>query len=166
MSDIRIEVFSGDYSNDDVYANVLAYLSEKAYWGGFGFSPNLSICITEQFQLCEYYSNADNPQKLWHFCITFARSREHNALLQMAVWIASTFASNYQIIYALDLERNGKTDIPHLHFCVNAFSYHPDYVPLFKELMKQHMEWIQQNLFAQYSPYSVTLQFQGKKKGA
>lgn len=164
MSDIRIEVLSGDYSNNDVYVNVLNYLSRKAYLGGYGFSPNFSICITEQFQLCEYFSNANSQQKLWHFCVTFAQSWNHTALLEMAVWIASTFSNEYQIMYALDLERGGKPDIPHLHFCVNAFSYHPNSTPLSKEEMQWRMEWIQQELSTKCSPCSVTLQFQGKRQ--
>ena len=164
MSYIRIEAFPGEYSNDDAYVNVLKYLSKKAYLGGFGYSPNLPVSIAEQFQLSELCSKADSQQKVWHFCICFSQSWDHTALLKMAVWIASTFSEKYQVMYALDLERNGKPAIPHLHFCVNAFSYHPDLPPLSKELMKQHLEMIQQELSAQYYPYFVTLQFQGKRK--
>ena len=45
MSDIRIEVFDGDYSNDDVYERVLGYIAQKECVSGYGFtcSPNLSI---------------------------------------------------------------------------------------------------------------------------
>ena len=56
MSDIRIEVFDGDYSNDDVYERVLGYIAQKECVSGYGFtcSPNLSII--EQFKLSEFYS--------------------------------------------------------------------------------------------------------------
>lgn len=162
MSDIRIEVYPGDYGNTDVYQKVLGYISDKAYFGGFGFSPNLSLSIIEQFQLSEQYSKMDSPQKLWHFCITFSKAWDHTTLLKMAIWISSIFAPQYQVLYALDLERNHKPSTPHLHFCANAFSYHPDSPPLLKELMKNYIEMIQKTLTNQYSPLSVTLQFQGK----
>lgn len=164
MSDIRIEVYPGDYGNAEVYQKVLGYISDKAYFGGFGFSPNLSLSIIEQFQLSEQYSKIDSQQKLWHFCITFSKAWNHTTLLKMAVWISSIFATEYQVMYALDLKRNEKPTVPHLHFCVNAFSYHPNSVPLSKELLKQHMEMVQQELSTQYYPYSVTLQFQRKSK--
>lgn len=43
MSDIRIEVFDGDYSNDDVYERVLGYIAQKECICGYGFTCN-RIC--------------------------------------------------------------------------------------------------------------------------
>ena len=112
MSDIRIEVFNGDYSNDDVYERVLGYIAQKEYVSGYGFtcSPNLSII--EQFKLSELCSLHKNPQKIWHFCITFACQQDLNWLLPMAVWIAEFFSPGYQILYGLDMERGGHSYSP------------------------------------------------------
>ena len=179
MSDIRIEVFNGDYSNDDVYERVLGYIAQKEFVSGYGFTCNQDLSIIEQFKLSECYSSQKNPPKIWHFCITFARHQDFNWLLPMAVWIAKYFSPGYQVLYGLDMERGGhsysptgtyhypskssKDNAPHLHFGVNAFSYHPEASVLTAEIMQDCMKHIQGKLSAMYPNMTVTLQFQGKK---
>ena len=132
MSDIRIEVFNGSYDNDDVYKNLLGYISNKLYCNGYGFNYDPSLSIIDQFRLSEEYSEYQNDQKMWHFIITFSSNLNHKYLLNMAVEVSSKFAANYQIMFGLDAEIiNGKYR-PHLHFSVNAFSYHPKTQPLTK----------------------------------
>ena len=179
MSDIRIEVFDGDYSNDDVYERVLGYIAQKECVSGYGFTCNPDLSIIEQFKLSELCSLHKNPQKIWHFCITFACQQDFNWLLPMAVWVAKYFSPGYQVLYGLDMERGGhsysptgkyhypskssKGNAPHLHFGVNAFSYHPAASVLTPEIMKDCLKHIQDKLSAMYPNMTVTLQFQGKK---
>ena len=180
MSDIRIEVFNGDYSNDDVYEKVLGYIAQKECVSGYGFTCNPDISIIEQFKLSEFYSLHENPQKIWHFCITFSDHHDSNWLLPMAVWIAKYFSPGYQVLFGLDTERgchsysptgkyhypfeNAKGNTPHLHFAVNAFSYHPEASVLTTEIMHNCLTHIQGTLSNMYPNMTVTLQFQGKKE--
>ena len=161
MSDIRIEVFKGDYENENAYENVLDYIGEKTYLGGYGFTPNESCSIIQQFQLSEDYSTyrGPDPRKIWHFGITFLRPQNHTELLCLAEQISLVFFADYQVLYGLDTEKHG----PHLHFGVNAFSYHPDTPILTKEKMRDYLITIQSIIFSQYPGQTVTLQFQRKK---
>lgn len=158
MSDIRIEALSGDYSNDDVYERLLGYISQKSYIGGFGFTCSPDISIIEQFRLSEIYSSNSGPRKMWHFIITFSTSWDHQSLLQLAADIARGFSPEYQILYGLDTEKGN----PHLHFGVNAFSYHPDHPALSEEIMHVYLEQLQTFLQNHYPAMTVTLQFLGK----
>ena len=102
MSDIRIEVFNGSYDNDDVYKNLLGYISNKLYCNGYGFNYDPSLSIIDQFRLSEEYSEYQNDQKMWHFIITFSSNLNHKYLLNMAVEVSSKFAADYQIMFGLD----------------------------------------------------------------
>lgn len=164
MSDIRIEVFNGSYDNDDVYKNLLGYISNKLYCNGYGFNYDTSLSIIDQFRLIEEYSEYQNDQKMWHFIITFSSNLDHKYLLNMAVEVSSKFATDYQIMFGLDAEISNGKYRPHLHFSVNAFSYHPKTQPLTKERMKEYIEDIQKFLSSRYAG-EVTLQFMGKKGG-
>lgn len=159
MSDIRIEVFSGSYDNDDVYNRVLGYIGQKTYLGGYGFSCNSDSTIIEQFQLSEYYSRFQSNQKIWHFIITFSGSWRHQQLLSIGQIVSNLFKDNYQVLFGLDTDKK----IPHLHFGVNVFSYNPLTPVLDQEKMKEYMLTIQDYLKKAYH-MSVTLQFQGKGK--
>lgn len=159
MSTIRIEVLSGDYENDDVYENVLNYITNKNYIGGYGFTYDESCSITEQFHLSEVYSHQSQAQKMWHFVITFTDYRKSNELLWLAEHVASQFSTEYQILYGLDTVGHS----PHLHFGVNAFSYIPGSPVLSREWMHCCMVYIHKLLTNLYPLQSVTLQFQGKK---
>jgi len=160
MSDIRIEAFSGDYSNDNAYENVLGYISQKTYIGGFGFTCNPDISIIRQFQLSEENSlyASSNPRKMWHLIITFSTSWNHLPLLQLAIAVANGFASDYQIMFGLDTDQGR----PHLHFGVNAFSYHPDHSVLSETKMHNYLIQLQEYLKKCYPNMTVTLQFLGK----
>lgn len=166
MSDIRIEVFNGSYDNDDVYNNLLGYVSNKSYCNGYGFNYNSSLPIIEQFRLSEEYSEYYNNQKMWHFAITFSSNLSHTYLLDMAMKVSLKFAPDYQIMFGLDTKRgNSKRYSPHLHFAVNAFSYHPQTQPITKDRMRGYMEDIQKFLSDRYVG-EVTLQFMRKKGGS
>lgn len=158
MSDIRIEVFSGSYSNDDAYNRVLGYIGQKTYLGGYGFSCNSHSTIIKQFQLSEQYSHYKNPQKIWHFIITFSEPWKHYDLLCMGVHVSAVFKDHYQILFGLDTIGQN----PHLHFGVNAFSYRPDDPILNHSRMSQYMLGIQEYLKRNYPYHTVTLQFQRK----
>lgn len=164
MSDTIIKVMPGDYSNDDAYKLTLGYISDKAYIGGYGFSPNLPLSIIEQFQLSEHYSNSANTQKMWHFAIMPYKEYNHTTLLQLAVKISFLFAPQYQILCALDLLRKGKPCIPHLHFGVNAFSYHPDTPALSPELMHNYINEIQNIVTGQLGFHPIKVIFQGTEE--
>lgn len=159
MSDIRIEVFNGLYDNYDAYERLLGYISNKTDCSGYGFNCSLKTSIIEQFRLSETCSHHTNAQKIWHFTITFAERWKHTDLLQIAVKVSSLFASEYQVLFGLDTEKGR----PHLHFGVNAFSYHPDAPVLSKDKMYPCLVYIQQLLEKLYPNKTVTLQFQGKR---
>lgn len=158
MSDIRIEALPGTYDNDDVYQNVLGYISQKTYIGGCGFVCDPKISIIEQFQLSETCSSHPSPRKMWHFIITFAIAWNHSALLQLAGTVAAAFSQEYQILFGLDIAEGN----PHLHFGVNAFSYHPDHPVLSEDGMYTYLTQLQEYLRNHYPNWTVTLQFLGK----
>lgn len=152
MSDIQIIVMEGNYENDDVYNRLLGYISQKAFLGGYGFCCIPEFTIIEQFKMSETYSNFTSLRKMWHFIITFQTKWKDISLLNIAVWTAQLFAPEYQILFALDLEGT-----PHLHFGVNAFSYHPNSPTLSKEIMDGYLKSIQEWLSVQYPSMTVAL---------
>lgn len=164
MSDIRIEVFNGSYDNDDAYNRLLGYVSNKSYCNGYGFNYDSSLPIIEQFRLSEEYSEYYHNQKMWHFIITFSANLSHTYLLNMAMGVSLKFAPEYQILFGLDTKISDGRYHPHLHFAVNAFSYHPQTQTLTKDRMRGYMEDIQKFLSDRYMG-KVTLQFMGKKGG-
>ena len=161
MSDIRIETPDGSYDNEDAYNRVIGYISNKTYFGGYGFyySQNPDNSIIQQFKLSETYSNHKNSQKIWHFYITFSKRQSLTDLLKLADQIALIVARQYQIVYGLDTDEGR----PHLHFGVNAFSYHPDIPVLTPESMQDYLTNLQKELQHWHSFKNITLQFQGKK---
>lgn len=108
--------------------------------------------IVEQFKISEINSNFTSSRKMWHFIITFQTVWKDISLLEIAVQTAQLFASEYQILFALDLKGT-----PHLHFGVNAFSYHPDSPILSKEILDGYLKNIQEQLYRQYPNMTVTL---------
>ena len=158
MSDIRIEALPGAYVNEDAYDRVLYYIANKSYIGGFGFSCNAELSIINQFRLSEEYSAAYIPdsRKIWHFILTFGTYHKPASLLPLAVNIARAFAPEYQILFGVD------TGNPHLHFGVNAYSYHPDHPVLSEEKMQDYLILLQSYLQNHNPDSTVTLQFLGK----
>ncbi len=163
MSDIRIEALSKDhskdYSNDDAYERVLGYISQKKYIGGFGFTCSPELSIIRQFQLSQECSLYSAERKMWHFIITFASAWPHLSLLQLASVVAKAFSPEYQILFGVDTEGGSN---PHLHFGVNAFSYHPEHPVLSEELMHDYLKQLQIFLQNHYPTMTITLQFLGK----
>lgn len=159
MSDIRLEVLPGTYSNDDAYDKVLSYIFMKDSISGYGIILNDSLTIVEQYQASEFYSIHSHQQKIWHFIITFSDHPKMPQLFHIANTTALTFVSQYQVLYGIDSTGHST----HLHFGVNAFSYHPEVPALTTDTMKQYMESIRMHLLKEFPHKSVTLQFQGKK---
>lgn len=155
MSDIRIEAFKGKYENDDVYEKLLDYIAKMTYIGGYGFSCIPDYPISEQFRMSETCSSDSSARKMWHFIITFSASWNHQLLISLANTISMGFAPEYQILYGIDTEKGNA----HLHFGINAFSYHPDHPVLSKETMHGYLTQLQTYLKRYYSPMTVTLQF-------
>lgn len=161
MSDIRIAVMEGDYDNEDAYNRLLGYIGQKSYLGGYGFCFAPGFPIIEQFRLSEACSSQASPRKIWHFIITFQKAWSHSCLLEIAVQAAVLFSQDYQVLFGLDTGGNGN---PHLHFGVNAFSYHPDTAPLFEDRMAGYLACIQKMLSRQSPNMTVTLYFQRRDK--
>ena len=139
MKNSIIKLPAGLYSNEDVYERVLYYVSHKDYIGGYAiFPPFNTDYIVKQFQISEDTSFYSSERKIWHFIISVSNIRSHQNLLLLAERIAFLFSYNYQVLYALDLE-TGKY---HLHFAVNAYSYHPKTEPLSDFLFLQYVEKI------------------------
>ena len=62
-------------------------------------------------------------QNIWHFCISSRFSQAINiSLWDLQIKIAQIFKDHFQIMYAYD---GKKTNHPHIHFAVNAYSYYP-----------------------------------------
>lgn len=158
MSDIRIEVPGGAYENDDVYENLLGYISNKSYLGGYGFTCASEYTVSEQFRMSETCSSYSGSRKMWHFFITFSARWSIQSLLQLANIISMGFSFQYQILFCVDTEPGN----PHLHFGVNAFSYHPDSPVLSEKLMQNYLSQLQQFFQHNYPYLTVTLQFMGK----
>lgn len=153
MSQIIIKVIPGNYENENVYENVLLYIANKTYIGGYGFSCNNSLSIASQFRLSETNSEKISSQKIWHFVITFSECWKHIELIQLATYVASIFAPQYQVFYGVDLIGHS----PHLHFAVNAFSYHPESPVLSKDLLYNSMTHIHRTVCKLYPFKSVAL---------
>lgn len=160
MSDIRIKNIPGNYENGDVYNCLLGYISKKAYIGGFGFACTPELSIIEQFRLSEICSKHPGSRKMWHFIITFQEEWGTNSLLTMAIRVSSLFAERYQILWGLDYDKK----IPHLHFGMNAFSYHLNIPPLSEIEMHECLAHIQQMLQKENPNKTVTLKFTTKEK--
>lgn len=158
MSDIQITVMEGEYDNVDAYNRVLGYIGQKTYLGGYGFRCIPELSIIEQFKMSETFSNYSSLRKIWHFAITFQDVWPVTTLLQIAVQTAELFSPDYQVLYALDTERT-----PHLHFGINAFSYHPDSPVLSKEIMDNYLNHLHNLLSGQYPNMTVTLLYKGKE---
>lgn len=161
MSNIRIEVFSGDYTNYDVYQNLINYIGQKYRVGCYGFWGQTVLDCAKQFENCRLLSNQSPEQDIWHFEISFENITDTEKLFRIACQIADFFKDHYQIIFAVD-NKGAKF---HLHFGVNAYSYYPDYPALTKTRMLEQMNVIQNQLNLQYPNKSITLQFQNKQKG-
>lgn len=160
MSEIRIEVFSGTYSNFDAYEKVINYIHQKEIVGAYGAFGYTSQDYVEQFRMSEQLSHQESLQYIWHFVVSFQRLSNKDTFFGLACQIASLFKNHYQIIFALDT----KGSKFHLHFGVNAYSYFPDYPVLSSECMMDYIKNIQNLLSLLYPTASISLQFQNKRR--
>lgn len=160
MLSIRLKVFPGSYNNCDVYEKVLTYISLKSCHGGYGFFPYDIDSIIRDFQLSEKYSVQKSDQKMWHFIISFSEKLPDVFALMLADKTAKIFYKEYQVYYGLDKE----TSHLHIHFAVNAYSYHPEKVILNRDAMFNYSKIIL-NEFKNVFPETQTiLSFQKEGK--
>lgn len=137
MSDIRIKIFEGSYSNEDAYVNVLNYIMNKYSWGGYGFWPYDPETIITAFEESKSHSAQHTLRNLWHFTITFSSTLDLQRLYTHANEIALLFVSKYQVLFAVDIEGR-----PHLHFAVNSYSYYPNIPVLSDTGMESYIKQI------------------------
>ena len=127
MKNSIIKLIAGPYENSDAYESVLTYVIKKEYIGGTSLAfPLDRDSVVTQFHYAEENSSHFSSRMIWHFTVSVGDIRNHNKLLLLGAEIASIFAPNYQVLYALDLE-TGKY---HLHFAVNTYSIIPTVEPL------------------------------------
>ncbi len=150
MKESLIIIQPGEYSNSDAYESVLTYISKKDYVGGYGIPlPPSRNALIKSFYRIEQNSNYQNSRYLWHFVISLPTKTDNKKFLQMADNIAIQIAYHYQVVYALDLEKEHS----HIHFTINAYSYQPDYPPLSEEIFENYMRTslcILQNTYPMY----------------
>lgn len=161
MSDLQIINFERNYDNEDAYNRVLGYIAQKKYIGGFGFSCMPEISVVEWFRLSEFYSNYPCSRKIWHFAITFQKEWDSCSLISMAVWVCGIFREKYQSLWGVDYSQG----TPHLHFAINAFSYHPDIPPLSEMEMHRWLGDLKGHLQQLYPNKTISLIFKEKDGG-
>ena len=150
MKESFIIIQPGDYANTDAYECVLTYVSKKDYVGGYAIPlpPTRDNLITA-FYKAEKASNYQNSRYIWHFVISLPEKVDYKKMLHMSDHIAMQMAYQYQVVYALDLQKSH----PHIHFAVNAYSYHPDQPLLSEDLFEKYIAIardILQNTFPAY----------------
>ena len=136
MSSIRLQIFPGTYDNDSAYEYVLTYIHAKYLTGGYGYYPLDIESIIHDFEKSKSHSSYKQERNIWHFAITFSPEYNHYPdffFMNLAHQVALIYCKNYQIYYSLDKD----TDNPHIHFAVNAYSYHPQVEPLSNQKMEQ-----------------------------
>lgn len=136
MKESLIIIQPGDYANGDAYESVLTYVSKKDYVGGYAIPiPPTKETLISAYRLAEESSDYQNSRYLWHFVISLPEKVNYKTFLQIADQIAMHIAYEYQVVYALDLQKS----CPHIHFAINAYSYHPNQSPLSEDLFEKYI---------------------------
>ena len=102
-------------------------------------------------------SSQEEDQNIWHFCISsrFFSSNKYFSL-GLANQIAQIFKDHFQIMYAYD---GKKTNHPHIHFAVNAYSYYPTVPALTKARFTSYLEKVKLLLRNEYPNTEVQILF-------
>ena len=161
MSNIRIEIVPGSFTNENAYENLINYISKpKAIIGGCGIYPFTSEAAINQFYLTKLYSLVSSPDEryLWHFFVSFENAVDLQFLRIIATSICISFSDNYQSFFGIHLD----TDHQHIHFAINAYSFHPYAEKLTEPLLQEYMQNIISYLSNQFNTSNITLQF-GRK---
>lgn len=110
-----------------------------------------------QFQISCFLSSQEEDQNIWHFCISsrFFSSNKYFSL-GLANQIAQIFKDHFQIMYAYD---GKKTNHPHIHFAVNAYSYYPTVPALTKARFTSYLEKVKLLLRNEYPNTEVQILF-------
>lgn len=158
MENILIKVIPEEYADYDSAANLIRYIMSKHSPGGYGYPVPATIeSITYSFHFIHESLFPGYGQRLWHFIISFNGKRSSNELLLLADQIAYIFAGNYQVIYGFDPDEGHY----HLHFAVNAVSYHSGSIPLDDNIMIQYLHQINSILTGNYPSYKIKLLWEG-----
>lgn len=128
------------HTNFDAYDNALNYVFVKNYVNGYGYPCNSTANeIIDFFKIARDTSHYNQDRLLWHFTVSIKGLRKPTVYQKLGRMIAELFAPQYQVVYALDQDP-GKH---HLHFVVNAISYHPAVLPLNEERFELFIPYIQ-----------------------
>lgn len=153
MKNIIIKIIGDAYShtNDTAYQNLISYISQKSFFGGYGILPPYQLdFLTEQFIQSEYHSHHYTDKKVWHFIIAIQDIPKYT-LASLANTISSIFCFHYQCIYGIDFEHGHD----HIHFAVNAYSYQADYPTLSQDIFESYLEKVNTLLSARYPEHRI-----------
>lgn len=157
MSKFRIEIVDKRYDNEDAYQKAIHYITKPgAFTGACGVYPPDEDTAIAQFNASQEYSQVQSPDEhyLWHFYISSKYFKNAAELLQVASSIALIFSDRYQVYYGVHTD----TDHIHIHFAVNAYSYHP-YVPtLTIYTLIDYLHKVKSYLCQIYSTKSIEIQ--------
>lgn len=158
MSSIRLQIFPGTYENDSAYEYVLTYVYNKYSTGGYGYYPFDIKSIIHDFEQSKQDSYYKQDRNIWHFAITFSPDYNHCPdffFMSLAQQVALIYCNDYQVYYGLDKD----TDNPHIHFAVNAYSYHPQAEPLSDSKMEQLLHYAHSKITHLFPKTKVTLSY-------
>lgn len=155
MSNIRIEVMSGDYKNLDAFFNVIRYLYIKPIFGGYGFFGNSVKTIETQFLDCVRYSSDNAEKELWHFSISSHVFSDPLETFRLGHEISKIIKDHYQVIFAYDNEHGN----PHLHFSINSYSYLPNHPVLSNNIFSEFVKQIHSLLHTFYPDLLIIIDY-------
>ena len=116
------------YHDDEALEMVISYCQDTAktggqYIGGFGVNVAQAAC---EMNLLAWAYGADKGLRLRHWILAFSSdevkqfgSNVYPMLDHIARQAAAYYGSQYQIIYAVHMDR----DHPHIHFVMNTVNY-------------------------------------------
>lgn len=156
MKKSLIVIYSGDYSNGDAYERLLTYVSKKNYVCGYG----IPIPIERNYAIQSFYQAQDLStytctRQLWHFTISLPDKTDLVHFMQLADHIAILFGYQYQVVYALDLEKPHA----HIHFAINCYSHLPEQPPLSEELFQSYLAQSISLLQSYYPQYKASVEW-------
>lgn len=155
MSNIRIEVMSGDYKNLDAFYNVIHYLYIKPIFGGYGFFCNSVKTIENQFLDCVKCSDENAEKELWHFSISSHAFSDPQETFRLGHEISKIIKDHYQVIFAYDNEHGN----PHLHFAINSYSYLTNHLVLSQNIFSEFLNQIHSLLHNLYPDLPIITDF-------
>lgn len=157
MSKIRIEVISGIYDNSDAYEEVINYIAKpRALTGVSAIDSHKPETVINGFTESreQSLSDSDDNRNLWHIYISSKSFKNKYKLLEIASNMAFLF-NNYQVYYGV----HSDTKQLHIHFAINAYSYHPTFPTLNQSALINYLHKIRNYLSLVFSTTSIEIQF-------